>query len=142
MDLKVATVARDVARLYATLRDFSQSYPGPEHIIAMVARNVERLYATFRDFPRRCVARLRDFIKLIANDRKTSIHMTYFFFVIRPSATFRNFARLVSATLAARYTKVRFRIGLTIFRLEPLFCQPGSILRDSCMNYTYIRMQV
>jgi hypothetical protein len=80
--------------------------------VATVARNVARLCATFRDFPRLWFATLRDFIENIANDRKTLILMTSFFFVLQPSATFRDlprifatlvreFSRLWSATLAA-----------------------------------------
>jgi hypothetical protein len=35
--------------------------------VATVARDIARLCATFRDFPRLCFATLRDFIKNIAN---------------------------------------------------------------------------
>jgi hypothetical protein len=72
--------------------------------VATVARGVARLCATFCHFPRLCFATLRDFIKIIANDRKTSIHMTSLFFVPRPFATFRDLSQLFrpwSATLAA-----------------------------------------
>jgi hypothetical protein len=62
--------------------------------VTTLARDVARLYATFRDFPRLCFATLRDFFKIIANDRKTSIHMASFFFVPRPPATFRDLPRL------------------------------------------------
>jgi hypothetical protein len=59
--------------------------------VATIARDVAQPCATFRDFPRLCLATLRDFRKIIANDCKTSIYMTSFFFVARPSATFRDF---------------------------------------------------
>jgi predicted transcriptional regulator len=62
--------------------------------IATVARDVARLCATFRDFPRLWFATLRDFIKILAIDRKSLIRMTSHFFVLRPSATFRGFLRL------------------------------------------------
>jgi hypothetical protein len=57
--------------------------------VATVARDIAQLCATFCDFPQLCfqVATVRDFIKIIANNRKTSIHMTSFFFVPRPLAT-------------------------------------------------------
>jgi hypothetical protein len=69
--------------------------------VAMVARDVARLCATFCKFMRPCVAMLRDSNKIIVNNCKTSIHMTFFVLVPRPSATLRNFARLLSATLSA-----------------------------------------
>jgi hypothetical protein len=58
--------------------------------VATIARDVARLYATFRDFSQLCFTTSRDFIKIIANDRKTSIHMTSVFFVPRPSANLRD----------------------------------------------------
>jgi hypothetical protein len=76
-----------------------KAYPGPEG-----CHGCTRHCATLCDLPRlsaTLLCDLRNFIKIIANDRKTSIHMTSFFFVPRSSATFRDFARLVSATLAA-----------------------------------------
>jgi hypothetical protein len=66
LDLMVATVARDVARLQC---------------------------ATFRDLPRLWFATLRDFIKIVVNDRKTMIVMTLVFFVMRPFATLRDLPR-------------------------------------------------
>jgi hypothetical protein len=70
----------------------------------MVARDIARIRATFCKFSQLCLATLRDFIKNIANGRKNSIHMTSFVLVrdlLLPSATLRDFARLLSATLAA-----------------------------------------
>jgi hypothetical protein len=84
--------------------------------VATVARDVARLCATFRDFPRLWFVTLRDFIENIANDRKTLILMTSFFFVLRPSATFRDLQRIF-ATLVRDFgrdsAKVKSRIGLT-----------------------------
>jgi hypothetical protein len=82
--------------------------------VATVARDVAQLYATFRNFPRLCFATLRGFIKIIADDRKTSIHMASFFFVLRPSATFRNLLQLCATCVrnfGRNYVKVRSRIG-------------------------------
>jgi hypothetical protein len=84
--------------------------------VATVARDVARLCATFRDFPRLWFATLRDFIENIANDRKTLILMTSFFFVLRPSATSRDLPRIF-ATLVRNFgrdcAKVKSRIGLS-----------------------------
>jgi hypothetical protein len=87
--------------------------------VATVARDVAQLCATFRDFPRLWFATLRDFIENIANDRKNLIHMTSFFFVLRPSATFRDLPRLF-ATLVRDFgrdcAKVKsYPLGLMYF---------------------------
>jgi hypothetical protein len=70
------------------------------------------MHATFCDFPRLCFATLRDFIKIIANDRETLIHIGIFFLC---SATFRDLPRIF-ATLVRDFgrdcAKVRSRIGL------------------------------
>jgi hypothetical protein len=66
--------------------------------VATISRNVARLCATFCDFPRLCFATMRDFMKIIANDCKSLIHMISFIFVpslfrdlSRPFATFCDF---------------------------------------------------
>jgi hypothetical protein len=59
--------------------------------VATIARDVARLCATFRHFPRLWFATLRGFIKNVADDRKNLIHMLSLFFVLRPSATFPDF---------------------------------------------------
>jgi hypothetical protein len=89
--------------------------------VTTVARDVARLCATFRDFPRLWFAMLRDFIENIANDRTTLILMTSFFFVLRPSATFRDLQRTF-ATLVRDFgrdcAKVKSRIGLHLQRIS------------------------
>jgi hypothetical protein len=97
--------------------------------VAMVARDVARLYATFCDFPRICFATLRNFIKIIANDRKTSIDKASFFFVPRPIATFRDLSRLCATCVRdfdRDYAKVRSMIGLLSFGECPLFFRASS----------------
>jgi hypothetical protein len=56
----------------------TKAYPGPEG-------------ATLRE--------LRDFIKNLAIGRKTLIQMPSFFFVLRPSATFRDLPRLFATLI-------------------------------------------
>jgi hypothetical protein len=85
--------------------------------VATIARNVARLCATFHDFPRLWIATLRDFIENIVNDRKTLILMTSFFFVLRPSATFRDLPRIFATLVrdfGRDYAKVKSRIGLAL----------------------------
>jgi hypothetical protein len=78
--------------------ELNRASPGPERRHVCMRR-----CATFRNLPRLFATLLCDVARLsyliIANDLNTSIHMTSFFFVPQPSATFRDFARLVSATL-------------------------------------------
>jgi CRP-like cAMP-binding protein len=85
--------------------------------VATVAWDVAQLYATFRDFLRLCLATLRDFIKIIANDHKTSIHMASFFFIPRPSATFCDLPQLCATCVrdfGRNYAKVRSKRGLSL----------------------------
>jgi hypothetical protein len=96
-------------------RALHRSGPILELKVATVARVVARLFATFRDFSRLWFATLRDFIRFIANDLMTLIHMISLFFVLRPSATFRDHPQLYATLIresGSDCAKVRSRIGL------------------------------
>jgi hypothetical protein len=79
-------------------------YPGPEPSYRLprlhtTLRDFVRPSATFRDFGLRRCATLMNSLPMIVKLRFTWHHSV--FFVLLPSATFRDFLRLWSATLAA-----------------------------------------